>query len=45
MGKIVRQRFLGQTVWAIYCILTVAGLLALHNTNVVTYVIFGLLNL
>lgn len=41
MGKIVRQRFLGQTVWAIYCILTVAGLLALHNTDFVAYVIFG----
>lgn len=41
MGKTIRQRFLGQTVWAIYCILTVAGLLALHNTDVVAYVIFG----
>lgn len=41
MGKTIRQRCLGQTVWAIYCILTVAGLLALHNTDVVAYVIFG----
>lgn len=42
LEKTVRQRFLGQTVWAIYCVLTVAGLLALHNTDVVAYVIFGL---
>ena len=41
MEKTVRQQFLGQTVWAIYCVLTVAGLLALHNTDVIAYVIFG----
>ena len=41
MAKVVRQRCLGQTIWAIYCILTVAGLLALHNTDIVAYVIFG----
>ncbi len=41
MVKIACQRFLGQTVWAIYCILTVAGLLALHNTDIIAYAIFG----
>lgn len=41
MIKIARQRFLGQTIWAIYCILTVAGLVALHNTDFVAYAIFG----
>ena len=42
MAKIARQRFLGQAVWAIYCILTVFGLLALRNTDIVAYAIFGL---
>ena len=41
MTKIARQQFLGQTIWAIYCILTVAGLFALHNTDFVAYAIFG----
>ena len=45
MAKVVRQRCLGQTIWAIYCILTVAGLLALHNTDIVAYAIFGLFGL
>ena len=42
MAKIARQRFWGQAVWAIYCILTVFGLLALRNTDIVAYAIFGL---
>lgn len=41
MIEIVKQRFLGQTIWAIYCILTVAGLLAMHNTDIIAYAIFG----
>ena len=42
MLKIARQKFLTQTIWAIYCMLTIAGLLALHNTDLFIYVIFGL---
>lgn len=45
MAKVARQRFIGQTVLAIYCILTVAGLLALHNTDIVAYAIFGFFGL
>lgn len=41
LAKVARQRFIGQTVMAIYCILTVAGLLALRNTDIVAYAIFG----
>lgn len=45
MAKIARQRFWGQVVWAIYCILTVFGLFALRNTDIVAYAIFGLFGL
>lgn len=41
MEKIVRQKFIGQTIWAIYCILTVAGLLAIGNSDIFAYFIFG----
>lgn len=43
MLKIARQKFLTQTIWAIYCMLTIAGLLALHNTDLFIYVVFGLI--
>lgn len=45
MIRVVRQRFIGQTILAIYCILTVAGLLVLHNTDIIAYAIFGFLGI
>lgn len=42
MAKIIRNKLIGQTVWAIYCILTVIGLLALRSSDIFAYVIFGL---
>lgn len=41
MLKLTRQKMWGQVIWAIYCILTVGGLLALHNDDFIAYGIFG----
>lgn len=41
MGKIVREQLIGQTIWAIYCMLTIAGLFAIHNDDLVAYGVFG----
>lgn len=41
MAKILKNQCIGQTVMAVYCLLTVAGLLALGSDDIFTYVIFG----
>lgn len=41
MTKIVQKRCLGQTVSAIYCILVIASLLAMHRGDIFAYFIFG----
>jgi|GEM_PF-2892372 len=45
MSRIYRHKCLGETICAIYCLLTVAGLIALRDTDVLAYVIFGLLGI
>lgn len=41
MMKLLKQQCLGQTIMAIYCLLTIVGLLTLSNSDIVAYVIFG----
>ena len=41
MMKLLKQQCLGQTIMAIYCLLTIVGLLTLGNSDIVAYVIFG----
>lgn len=41
MLAIVRRELIWQTVWAVYCIITVFGLIAFRSDQIVAYLIFG----
>lgn len=45
MTNILGRQCLSQTIMAVYCLLTVVGLLALGNSDIIAYIIFGFFGL